>query len=144
MARLTALMGEGRCGAAVTVDSWEPGAFDMKPFGPKLADRIPNPESRIPRVAVRRFRVPVPARVHVDRGIPVRVASDRRGINGGKVETYAGPWRSSGGWWVADAQSAHPPCWDRDEWDVTLSDGATYRVFRERDTDAWFIEGVVD
>jgi len=34
--------------------------------------------------------------------------------------------------------------WDRDEWDVTLSDGATYRVFRERDTDAWFIEGVVD
>ena len=34
--------------------------------------------------------------------------------------------------------------WDRDEWDVTLTDGATYRVFRERDTDAWFIEGVVD
>ena len=34
--------------------------------------------------------------------------------------------------------------WDRDEWDVTLSDGATYRVYRERDTDAWFIEGVVD
>jgi len=27
---------------------------------------------------------------------------------------------------------------------VTLSDGATYRVFRERDTDAWFIEGVID
>jgi hypothetical protein len=34
--------------------------------------------------------------------------------------------------------------WDRDEWDVTLNDGATYRVYRERDTDAWFIEGVVD
>ena len=34
--------------------------------------------------------------------------------------------------------------WERDEWDVTLSDGATYRIFRERDTDAWFIEGVVD
>ena len=34
--------------------------------------------------------------------------------------------------------------WERDEWDVTLGDGATYRVFRERDTDAWFIEGVVD
>jgi hypothetical protein len=27
---------------------------------------------------------------------------------------------------------------------VALSDGATYRVYRERDTDAWFIEGVVD
>jgi len=34
--------------------------------------------------------------------------------------------------------------WDRDEWDVTLTDGATYRVFRDRSTDAWFIEGIVD
>jgi hypothetical protein len=34
--------------------------------------------------------------------------------------------------------------WDRDEWDVTLSDGATYRVFRDRSTDAWFLEGIVD
>ena len=37
-----------------------------------------------------------------------------------------------------------PDPWDRDEWDVTLSDGATYRLFRERDADAWFLEGVVD
>ena len=28
--------------------------------------------------------------------------------------------------------------------DVTVTDGATYRVFRDRSTDAWFIEGVVD
>jgi hypothetical protein len=34
--------------------------------------------------------------------------------------------------------------WDRDEWDVTLSDGATYRIFRERATNAWFVEGIVD
>jgi protein ImuB len=153
MARLTALMGEGRCGSAITVDSWEPGAFEMKPFGPGLgtrdsgfeksianSGRIPNPEPRIPRLAIRRFRFPIPARVRVDLGIPVRMTSDRRGISGGKVETYAGPWRTSGGWWVEDIKK----CWERDEWDVTLSDGATYRVFRERDTDAWFIEGVVD
>jgi protein ImuB len=153
MARLTALMGEGRCGSAITVDAWEPGVFDMKPFGPGLgtrdsgfeksianSGRTPNPEPRIPRLAIRRFRFPLPARVRVDLGIPVRVTSDRRGISGGKVETYAGPWRTSGGWWVEDTKQY----WERDEWDVTLSDGATYRVFRERDTDAWFIEGVVD
>jgi protein ImuB len=169
MARLTALMGEGRCGSAVTVDSWEPGAFEMKSFGPGLGtrdsgfeksianpERIPNPEPRIPSLAMRRFRFPVPACVRVEGGIPVRVVSDRRGISGGRVESYAGPWRSSGGWWVAETRAAysphaphsphtpHPPHWYRDEWDVTLSDGATYRVFRERDTDAWFIEGVVD
>jgi len=142
MARLTALMGEGRCGSAITVDSWEPGAFEMKPFLGSIANsgRIPNPESRTPRLAIRRFRFPIPARVRVDLGIPVRVTSDRRGISGGKVETYAGPWRTSGGWWVEDTKTY----WERDEWDVTLSDGATYRIFRERDTDAWFVEGVVD
>ena len=150
MARLTALMGEDRCGSAVTVDSWQPGAFEMKEFSPGLgADRIPNPESRIPRVAIRRFRFPVPARVRVDHGIPVRVIVDRRGLGGGNVEAYAGPWRSSGGWWVEPSaalarRSLGRSGWERDEWDVTLSDGATYRVFRERDTDAWFIEGVVD
>jgi len=189
MARLTALMGEGRCGSAVTVDSWEPGAFEMASFAPRDShdvrshepqrrrdtetDNSPyasvpvwpaavNSVATAPRLALRRFRFPVPARVRVEGGIPVRIVSDRRGISGGKVETYAGPWRTSGGWWVAESrapysppaphlphtphapQALHPPHWDRDEWDVTLSDGATYRVFRERDTDAWFIEGVID
>ena len=152
MARLTALMGEDRCGSAVTVDGWQPGAVEMRRFAPQegigdqgsgiknLGPPIPDPRSLIPAVAVRRFRSPVPVRVRVDRGIPVRVISDRRGLSGGKVETYAGPWRASGGWWIEDRIKS----WERDEWDVTLSDGATYRVFRERDTDAWFIEGVVD
>ena len=76
----------------------------------------------------------------MDRGIPIRITIDRRGFQGGRVENYAGPWRSSGSWWIDDAKTS----WDRDEWDVALSDGATYRVYRERDTDAWFIEGVVD
>jgi protein ImuB len=153
IARLSALMGEERVGSPVTVDSWHPGTFEMKPFAPasgsrdagsdqRITDprRIPDPGSRIPHVAVRRFRFPLPARVQVDRGIPIRITLDRRGLPGGRVENYAGPWRSSGGWWIDDAKTS----WDRDEWDVALSDGATYRVYRERDTDAWFIEGVVD
>jgi hypothetical protein len=72
----------------------------------------------------------------------------------------AGPWRSSGNWWTApptyatDATHAthqthathlaHPTLWDHDEWDVALSDGATYRLFRDRTRDAWFIEAIVD
>jgi protein ImuB len=156
MARLTALMGEGRCGSAITVDSWEPGAFEMTSFTPRDSrdvhrhgpQRLRDTENNnyldsaafAPRLAIRRFRVPIPARVRVDLGIPVRVTSDRRGLSGGRVETYAGPWRTSGGWWVEDTKKY----WERDEWDVTLSDGATYRIFRERDTDAWFVEGVVD
>jgi protein ImuB len=34
--------------------------------------------------------------------------------------------------------------WSRDEWDVSLDDGAIYRIFRDRTTDGWFIEAVVD
>jgi len=36
------------------------------------------------------------------------------------------------------------PSWNRDEWEVALSDGAVYRIFQDRDTDAWFIDAVVD
>ena len=155
MARLTALMGEGRCGSAITVDSWEPGAFDMTPFTPRDSRDVHDKNcldsaASAPRLAMRRFRFPLPVRVRVEGGIPVRVIVDRRGLSGGTVEQHAGPWRTSGGWWMETSNEPATPKprrgqrWERDEWDVTLSDGATYRVFRERDTDAWFIEGVVD
>ena len=51
-----------------------------------------------PKMAIRRFRIPIPARVHMAEGVPARIYSDRRGLTGGIVERYAGPWRSSGGW----------------------------------------------
>jgi protein ImuB len=142
MARLNALMGEGRSGSPAVVDSWRPGAFAMTAFKPGFGirdsgfaqrdsnpePRTPNPES-IPPIALRRFRHPVPARVRVEQGKPVSVGSS--------VRECAGPWRTTGDWWTDDT-------WDRDEWDVTLSDGVAYRVFRDRRTDAWFVEGVVD
>ena len=34
--------------------------------------------------------------------------------------------------------------WDRDEWDVALSDGASYRVFLDRGTNHWFIDAILD
>ena len=34
--------------------------------------------------------------------------------------------------------------WNRDEWDVTLSDGAVYRMFKDRVTDGWFIDAIAD
>ena len=86
--------------------------------------------------AVRRCRQPVPARVAVADGRPVRVTTDRRGFAGGSVTACAGPWRTSGEWWKSN--------WDRDEWDVSLSDGAIYRLFRDRDTDGWFMDAIVD
>jgi hypothetical protein len=82
---------------------------------------------------------------------PVRVTTDRRGFAGGTVLHCAGPWRSSGNWWEERAGRAphppyqpHQPDWDVDEWDVSLNDGGVYRIFRNLETDAWFIDAVVD
>jgi protein ImuB len=201
LARLTALMGEGRSGSAALVDSYRPGAFEMTPFfvvepavparrRSQVADRAPVPDStwhqvadraswRLPalggmepldpgqsgqgvldaasvarrsRVAIRRFRLPVPARVALRDGRPERVATDRRGLEGGRVEACAGPWRTSGDWWrVQDARvqraldGAHAQVgWDRDEWDVALADGGIYRIYRDCSRNRWFVDGIVD
>lgn len=161
MARLNALMGSGRCGSPALADAWRPGAFTVRPFAPaeaghderprhlaaprsaghdlrlSLPPPLPDRGAAGPMAALRRFRFPVPARVRVAGGKPGRVATDRRGLSGGPVVSCAGPWRTSGAWWIEGAS------WDRDEWDVALNDG-TYRLFRERDTDQWFVEGIVD
>ena len=58
-------------------------------------------------VALRRFRFPVIARVRVEGGKPARVITDRAGVAGGRVETCAGPWRTSGAWWLESGREAH-------------------------------------
>jgi len=103
---------------------------------------------------LRRCRQPVPARVAVDAaGRPVRVTTDRRGFAGGSVRQAVGPWKTSGEWWLSaidkagragQAGGAGRAGWDRDEWDVVLSDGGAYRVFRDRAADAWFIDAIID
>ncbi|HEY7190972.1 MAG TPA: DNA polymerase Y family protein [Vicinamibacterales bacterium] len=147
MARLHALMGETRCGSPALVDSWRPEAFEMRAFAPVdsnvLGASVPrcvvepvNDLSKQPRLALRRFRHPIPARVRTENAQPQYLAIDRRGMSGGGIEACAGPWRTAGDWWREG--------WDRDEWDVTVRGGTTYRLFRARDTDRWFVDGVVD
>jgi protein ImuB len=105
---------------------------------------------------------------------PVRVTTDRRGFAGGTVVRSSGPWRTSGEWWITGPgkagessktgrednaseagpessqphQSSPPPRsqrgWDRDEWDVTLNDGAAYRIFMDRVTGGWYIDAIYD
>jgi protein ImuB len=148
LARLGALMGQDRIGAPAVVDSYRPGAFTMTPFktdheGTRGAVASPDPEFRLVS-ALRRCRQPVPARVTVAGGRPARVTTDRRGFDGGRVLQCAGPWLTSGEWWSRGSGEPHQTPWDRDEWDVALGDGAIYRIFRDRDTDRWFIDAIVD
>jgi protein ImuB len=196
LARLGALMGQDRIGAPATVDSYRPGAFEMKPFAtdhddqrsrlrPRGASAFAHSASTDRRAsliensavsavstasalnvvsALRRCRQPVPARIVVGADQrPARVTTDRRGFAGGAVRSCAGPWRTSGEWWADGTDRAggaggagrageaggagkagEVGGWNRDEWDVALSDGAVYRIFRDRVTDRWFIDAIVD
>lgn len=157
LARLTALMGEGHVGSPALVDAWRPGAFELKAFAMQRAEpALPSTLGNL-QAALRRFRLPVPARVRVHEGRPVRVQVDRRGLASGIVVQAAGPWRTSGEWWLGgpptqptgpavETRPVAPAAggWDRDEWDVALGDGTIYRLTVERAIGQWFIEGVID
>jgi hypothetical protein len=34
--------------------------------------------------------------------------------------------------------------WNRDEWDVALAGGAICRIFQDRSTGRWFLDGTYD
>ena len=156
-ARLNALVGESRSGSPIVLDTHRPDGFAMRqvegqgaggpggrgvggPGGPGARGPGSQGSWEIPRLpAIRRFRPPIAVRVAIDRGRPRSVAIDRRGMPGGRVEHAAGPWRTSGAWW--GGEDAH---WDRDEWDVAFADGALCRLFRDRVTERWFLEAVID
>ena len=124
------------------------GAISVDAF-PSPETRNPSPYSSSPgSVAFRRFRLPVPARVTVKDGRPIRLTPDRRGVSGGAIVESAGPWRTSGHWWEQPSDASRPSAsasaWDRDEWDVLLADGVACRVYLERDVGQWYVEGMFD
>jgi len=82
-----------------------------------------------PYLALRYFRPPLEARVE---GKAIRTKLFR-----GRILNIAGPWRSSGDWWRPDG-------WNRDEFDLYLSDGALYRLVWDRVAGQWFAEGMYD
>jgi protein ImuB len=162
LARLGALMGADRIGSPSLVDTYRPGAFAMAKFDPPRSFTTPNPQSPVPNhksaAVLRRFRSPIPARVVLDQGRPVRLTTDRRGMAGGRVERCEGPWRSSGDWWkphatyvthathatdATYATHASSP-WNCDEWDVALADGTTYRISQSHNDNIWFVNGMLD
>ena len=129
LARIRGIVGENNVGVPELLDTHHPHPYRLKTVQPQITTLQP-PSTH---AAFRHFRPPLPAKVELQQGRPARLAASS--IHG-KILNAAGPWRTSGDWWTQTA-------WNRDEWDVTLSNGALYRIYREPDQH-WFIAGAYD
>jgi protein ImuB len=163
LARLHAFVPSDHVGSPLLLETHRPQAFAVVSFDPVLpadsrpraeparlgdpATRGPAPRRRggagapsssppvpaMPRLALRAFRPPLPVEVALrGDGTPTFVSGEVQGA----VRDAAGPWRASGDWWDA--------AWSREEWDIALVMGGVYRLFRDRLTDTWHIEGELD
>ena len=141
------------------LDTHRPDGFEMRGFeltarlrpgrpSPSLAGpttsarrRLRAPASSPPigrfRPVLRRFRPPVAVRVTVERGRPVRLAIDRRGMPGGADRSQRRPLANVGR--LVDRRRGR---WDRDEWDVALRTARSAGCSARRETGTWFLEGV--
>jgi protein ImuB len=128
LARIRSIVGEANVGIPQLLNTHHPHPFHLANAQPQIA----NPQSPMPNPqGFRYFRPPLHATIDLINNRPVRLSAP--GIHG-KVINAAGPWRTSGDWWTSTI-------WNRDEWDIALSNGALYRIYRDSQ---WFIEGSYD
>jgi protein ImuB len=141
IARLAALLGEDRVGSPRSVDGHRPERFISTGYAPPPPPRLRAPaKSGRGLLCVRVLRPPVPLEVLTslpDRPSAVKTPPDATLLIAGSVRIAAGPWSLEDGWWT-DAPA------DRDYWDIELSDGGLYRIYRDRSDGAWFSDGVYD
>jgi hypothetical protein len=118
------------------------------PLPPELELREPEPHGR-GLLAVRSLRPPLPIEVlHNEatgrqpeqpaevRHVIAEETAKRPRIEG-RIQVASGPWRLEEEWW-----QEHPVT--RDYWDVELSDGGLYRLYRDRGSGDWFVDGIYD
>ena len=141
LARLAKLVGDQNIGSPVLLDTHRPDAFSVKRFALRNSKREMRNATCV--LGFRMFRPPLRAVVQVDRGLPAQISAwgKQRSVYG-KVVNVAGPWRTTGDWWRDDR-------WARDEWDVAVvpnkrEEQVLYRIYRELNTDTWFVEGAYD
>jgi protein ImuB len=187
---------EPRAGSPEILDTYQPDAFRMCRFQPKTPDAHPRktpkaatmtddrnsiplsttnnqrpataPASPLPATALRVLRPAPAANVYLRDSRPVRLSCEVIGANTSQdnVLWAAGPWRTSGNWWVfaeddaACTKPSHteatPLAWHREQWDVAVSlirlnaehqretHVALYRLSHDLLSHEWLVEGSYD
>ena len=144
LTRIAAICGPQRMGTLRPLDSYRPEAVALAPFAPPPPPAIPaapaggtDTAPGVVRLAVRLIRPAEEVEV-LCTGTSLDFV---RGRNlGARVVTAAGPWRRCGEWWRDEPQGGFA----RDYYDLALSDGGVYRIFRDLRSDRWFLDGVYD
>ncbi len=136
LARITAIVGRGRVGTPVILNTHRPDAYNIRQYvlNESEEDFREFPSDLPLQLAVRLFRPALNATVKLKHDRPAWLTA--QGIRG-SVVTATGPWRISGDWWA-------PTIWNREEWDVGLNDGALYRIYLQPALARWFVDGVYD
>ncbi len=134
LARIAGMVGKENVGTPTLLDTHRPDAFELHPL-PDLGYRTQPVETRPTlQLVVRLFRPALPARVQLVEYAPRNIAAP--GVRGAVLRS-AGPWKTSGEWWT-------PTFWCREEWDVSLDDGALYRIYQDSQSGSWYVHGVYD
>ena len=134
VARLRVMVGDQNVGIARLCDSHRPRAFELVPHQLPAQQETEMGELAEGRLDAAR-RLYTPARRARVRLSGIRPHWVEAGDIKGKVEECAGPWRNSGHWW--DEWN-----WQREEWDVALSNGGVYVIFHC--LHGWFVEAEYD
>jgi len=153
LARLAKLVGPDNLGSVEVLDTHRPDAFRLNRFrlnprtgknAGKKPQKGPKAAPAPPVMGFRVFRPPWRAEVKTTDGRPARINSS--GIAyaiRGQVVSASGPWRTSGDWWGKDV-------WSRDEWDVAVKGSGSQegevlcRIYRDLQSEEWFVAGVYD
>jgi protein ImuB len=85
-------------------------------------------------LAIHRFRPPRDLEVLIG---PTGPEALRGKETTAHIVTAAGPYRMSGEWWAGGG-------FCREYWDVHASDGALYRIHKDRETSKWYLDGYYD
>jgi protein ImuB len=142
LARLRSVVGEtdeqgrSRVGAPQMCDSHKPDEFRVVCFTPQLTQASQSSSPAKTSIAINMFRPPLPARVRCKRSELVHISFARISA---RVLCAAGPWFTSGIWWDETQE------WNREQWDVAIQAEhgvGLYRIFRDQQTQTWFVEGL--
>lgn len=171
VARLFALLGDDRVGSPRPADSHRPEGFQLVPYAPPPPPRVRTKgRARGGFLAVRVLRPPLEIEVLTEAGAATepstaetsntsegplteqahppshprpralkslaREEEAKRLQIDGRIRVASGPWAMEEEWWGKRRE--------RDYWDVELAQGGLYRIFRQRATGDWFVDGIYD